>query len=262
MTFVSSVQGEWIEEGQPGYDGGVQPRDRQESPLCCSSGSGRVGLPLIPENQWLSCIEKQERHKARSLDIRKATGLKSLNQGNTSSCWAQCVVQNFHYRQCQLGYGQTPLSPASVAGPVKSFRDVGGMVSQAISHIHGKGIAPQSHYPPNAVGRQSRKYYTEETKQAALGYRATEWWDIEPNNGAELATCLLNGFQVAICYLWMRHAVLAIDLINTTKGLAVLCDNSGYGRNSEGLTIIPQKKAFDFDDAVAISSITATGGPA
>ncbi|MEM9354610.1 MAG: hypothetical protein AAGB04_00215 [Pseudomonadota bacterium] len=262
MTFVSSISGQWIEEGQPGYDGGVVPRDRAESPLCCGAGSGRVELPLIPENEWLECIEQMEAAEARSVDLREQTGLKSLNQGRTNSCWAQCVVQNFHYRQRQLGYTSTPLSSGSVVGPVKKWRNVGGMVSQAIEHIHDDGIVPASMFPANAVGRDSRRYYTDEAVIAAQDYKALDWWDVEPNNGPELATCLLSGFQVGICYLWMRHAVLAIDLVSTPKGLAVLCDNSGYGRDRNGLTVIPIRKAFDFDDAVAIRSITAMGAAA
>jgi len=259
VTFISNISGQWVEEGQPGYDGGVVARDRQESPLCCGSAAERVSLPLIPENEWLGCIEKMEVEQARSVDIRQQAPLKSLHQGQTSSCWIQCVAQNMHYRQSQLGYSRIPLSPCSVGQPIKNWRDKGGMVSEGIEFATEHGFVPQSLFPPNAVGRGAKKFYTDEAIQAAQDHKPLEYWDLELNNGAELATCLLNGFQVAICYLWMSHAVLAIDLISTSKGLAVLCDNSGYGRDRDGLTVIPIKKAFDFDDAVAIRSIKATG---
>jgi len=228
-----------------GFSRGFVPRDYSEYPEGFYAPVS--ALPLIPESEWPERIEAAHEQKTFAMYHRDLSNFSVLDQDGTNYCWANAPVAMVHHLRAQQGLPHVPLSPASVAAPIKNYRNQGGWGSEALEYIREHGIAPQSLWPANAI---SRKYDTPECRAERVKYLATEVFEELPNRSYEhLVTMLLLGYSVAVGYNWWHHEVLAVGLASKDE---TIIDNSwtpDWGDNGRG--ILTRKKAVPDDAVVA-----------
>ena len=226
---------------------GLESRDLDEDPIGGFAKS--FDIPIIPRGEWDDRIEEIEKTRSRLSDLSYAAGLKCLDQNGTNYCWANGPVYCVEVVRVAMGLGVEYLSPASVAAPIKSYRNSGGWGSQALKYIIDKGIVPSKLWPPNAIDSD---YYTTDNLEKAKNYIVTEWYDLESNNFDQLMTCLLLRIPVAVGYNWWSHEVSAIDPIALGGGAyGIRIRNSwGMGYGADGYAILGERKGTP-DDAVA-----------
>lgn len=254
MSFTSELYpGEVIIDEsvtvQPANSGYV-PRDYAVMPRgAVPAGDGKFADPfdisLIPRNEWDARIEELEAKKNRLSDLRLANNIPSLNQGSTNYCWCNAVISAMMILQAKQGGVITPLSPASVAAPIKGYRNQGGWGAEALDYIVKNGVAPVSLWPANAINRQ---YDNAESQAARAKFKILEWWELESQNFDQLATLLLLGIPCPLGLNWWSHEICALDLVKTgsnsygtriwnswgddnygTKGMGVLSESKSRG---------------------------------
>ena len=224
------------------FSRGYEERDWNQSPY----GEGYAApfdIPLIPRSEWRERIEDMEKTESRLSDLCEREGLTVLNQGRTNFCWANGPVHCVEILRLSQGQPKVRLSPASVAAPIKNYRNVGGWGEESLEYIVKHGIVPQELWPQDAISRQ---YQTDRAQKERGKYQVDEWWDLQPRNFDQLMTCLLLRIPVSVAYNWWRHLVMAVDPVALDGGFGIRIRNSwgtrwgrngtavfreGYGRN-------------------------------
>lgn len=256
MSYVSEIY-----EGEPiivdiepevvdapeGMSKGLEKRDLTQDPR--GSVAKTFDLPCIPRSEWDSRIQDIEQTKSRLSDTCYANKLECLDQNGTNYCWANGPVYCVEVVRLMMGLGVEYLSPASVAAPIKNYKNEGGWGTQALRYIIENGIVPSKYWPPNS---RDKSNYTDENLEKAENYIVTEWYDLENDNFDQLMTCLLARIPVAVGYDWWRHEVSAIDPISLGGGeYGIRIRNSwGMGWGKDGYAILKEEKGTP-DDAVA-----------
>lgn len=234
---------------------GYEARDWSKQPFC--SMAGAVALPaIIPRTVWTEKIQAMEASKSRVSDLIIQAGIPPLDQNGTNYCWTNGVVTCIESNRCANGLPYVKLSSASVAAPIKGYRNQGGWGGEALEYIVQHGVAAASMWPPNAI---SRSYFDSTRENAAL-HKVTEWYDLNSRNFDQLMTCLLLRIPVAIGLNWWSHEVAAIDPVVVSPGrYGVRIRNSwgpDYGDN--GFAILTEAKATPDDACAPIVSMAAT----
>ena len=230
-----------------GFSTGLQRRNLDEYPI---GGLAKgFDIPVIPRSEWDDRIEEIEKTKSRLSDLSYANGLKCQDQNGTNYCWANAPVYCVQLVRLTMGLGIEYLSPASVAAPIKNYKNQGGYGSQALKYIIQRGIVPTKYWPPNS--RDRGLYYPKNLKRAK-NYIVTEWYDLDNRNFDQLMTCLLLRIPVAVGYNWWGHEVSAIDPIGLGQdGYGIRIRNSwGMDYGKDGYAVLGEGKATS-DDAVA-----------
>ena len=209
---------------------------------------------LIPRHQWEDRIEELEESESQISDLIRYEKLPTLNQGSTNYCWANAPVACMQIRRLQQNQTTVPLSPASVAAPIKSFRNVGGWGSDAIIYIQRHGVVPVDRWPPNAI---DRRLQTGAAKQAAMKYRVREWVECKPRNLDQAVSLLLRGIPLAAGFNWWGHEVTLTDAIWLDGEVAIRFWNSwGSNWGQGGFGILRGRKMLA-DDLVGVYSARA-----
>lgn len=172
----------------------------------------------------------------------------------SGNCWANGPVTGLHLLQKRDGGEFVSLSPASVAAPIKGFRNVGGWGKEAIEWIQKYGVCPASAWSPNAI---DRRLYNEANKKLALKFRVIDWIECTPRNLNEMMTCLLRRIPVAVGYNWWRHEVCAIDPVYLGRNqYGIRIWNSwGDSWSDRGMSVLTGNKMLPDD---AVSPVTFT----
>lgn len=164
---------------------------------------------LIPRSEWYERAGRLERTGYRLSDFaRKATTVK--NQGYTNYCWANGVVFACEVAQAMQMQKRVQFSPASVAAPIKNYRNRGGWGDQAAEWIEKHGVVPESLWPPNAI---KKEYDTDKSQEVAKRYKITQWNELAPRNLDQLYSALLQCIPCPVGYNWWRHLVCAVDVV-------------------------------------------------
>jgi len=191
------------------YGTGLKERDYNSHPVGYCSQPFR--LPLIPRNEWEDRWQAMKRSKAQTSDLVKRRKVASLNQTQSSYCWAYSSTMATMLTYMRAVQHYVPLSGTSIACKIKGFRNQGGWCTQSLEYITEHGVCRIDDWPQGKEG--IRKDYDSPTAwKAAAKYRVTEWMDLEPGNRDQLITCLLSGLPVATDFNWWGHSVCTIDI--------------------------------------------------
>jgi hypothetical protein len=232
-------------------------RDYKAAPLG-STAMKSFPIPAIDRSEWTQRIANIEAGKQRISDAVTLAALPSKNQQQTNYCWCNAVVGCYEVMRCKNGLELIKFAPASVAAPVKNFRNNGGWGGEALDFMTQSGIAPVEDWggDANAI---NRSLYTQAEKDRAAQFRVTESWELDANNFDQVMTCVLLGLPVAIGLSWWGHEVYAADPVVITPGkYGVRFRNSwgdSYGTN--GFNILTESKATP-DDACCIRALMPT----
>jgi hypothetical protein len=258
MGFVSQLDprtpvvtdDNWRDHVQPpsGNDGpAYYPRDWDAQPLASIPGTSAFPAELlIPRVEWKERIEEKERTKTRLIDLCRASPVKWLHQARTNYCWCYAVVHGVMILRMLSNQPYVRLSPASVAAPIKGYRNQGGWGSQALEFIIQHGVAAEEFWPQNAI---DRRYFEASRENAAL-HKVTEWWDLRPRNFEEKASCLLAGLPVPSGYNWMGHEMCSTDLVVLKNGGFGCIDLNSYSTDGTFDEYVLSESRGSADDAV------------
>lgn len=229
---------------------GLVPRDFSRVPHGAMSFAAKFDLPLIPRSEWTERVAEMERKHTRLSDVADEAGLKSLDQNGTNYCWCNAVITAMQTLRAAQNQPFIALSPASVAAPIKHYRNQGGWGGEALRFIVEHGVAAQEFWPANYW--QSDKYDTPAMRANRARHKVVEWWDLAPRRFDQLMTCLLLRIPVAIGLNWWSHEVCAVDPVVLAKDrYGVRIRNSwGDEYGDRGYAVLTEGRATP-DDAVA-----------
>ena len=237
-----------------GCSRGYAARDYGAVPYASQPYTAPFDLPLIPRDEWPDRIEEMDRTESSLGHLMRAADWRVLNQGRTNFCWINCVAAAMEVLMIRDGGEVVKLSPASVGGPMKGYRNVGHWPTACPAFIAEHGIAPAAVWPPNEI---SRRRDNPETRAARAGIKITEWWDVvEPHDRGRafdrVMTLLLNRIPVAVGLNWWRHAVLFVRPVMPRRNEYGVRGPNSWGPtwNGDGWFTTGGRKATP-DDATA-----------
>jgi hypothetical protein len=227
-------------------------RDLENEPFGSIPYTAPFSGPTIPRHEWPERIREMTMNKSRLSDIRRAAnngkGIPSLNQGRTNYCWAHGPGSAMLLVRAKDNQPFVKLSPASVAAPIKGYRNQGGWGGQALQYIVEHGMASEATWPANSIDRS----HFAGSREDAAKHKVTEWLELARRNFDQLMTCLLRGEPVAIGLNWWRHEVCAVDPVEISPGRfgARIWNSWGDSYGTMGEAVLTESKATP-DDAVA-----------
>lgn len=226
---------------------GRMPRDWQSDPF--GSPFAARSFRNIPRDEWKDQVEARTKAGSLVSNFVRHKKIKPKNQKSIPYCWIFAPVQAVQVQRVLNGQPHVELSPASAGAQIKNFRKVGGWGLEAIKWIEKHGITPTAMWPDTAV---ERRYLTDEAKQAALQYRATEWEDLDRSDFDGLFTALLLGFVCPIGIDRWGHEVLCVDPVVLPNGqFGVLILNSwGESYGEGGFAVLTESWIRSFDSEV------------
>lgn len=166
---------------------------------------------LIDRSEWEDRANEKEKTQSRLSDIIVYKQLPPKNQQRTDLCWSFGVTGAQETVRALMNQPTVSLSPASVAGPVTGWKNVGGWGYNALKQGADKGWVPSKIWPDTAV--TSKNLYTAENQKIALDYRCTEWFKLLPNHLEQAASCVLQNIPVPAGYDWWGHLIFLVDLV-------------------------------------------------
>lgn len=231
-----------------GYSTGHIPRDYSAVPYGAQPFASKFDLPVIPRSEWGDRVKAMEGSSIKDLYLAAvadpAVQMKCKDQNGTNYCWVNAPTMAVELLRLVQNQPYVDLSPASAGGPIKNYRNVGGWGGEALERIVSHGVCASSIWPANGI---SSKYNTQEATTNAALHKVTEWWELEPRNLDQLATCLFYRIPVPIGLNWWGHEVTAVSM--DVDGVWIL-NSWGMGYGSNGLAKLSFSKATP-DDAVA-----------
>lgn len=225
---------------------GLVPRDFQAHPPGYLKGVA-AAFPsdlLVPPADFPALIDLEKETRSSLVDVMKAQGVPSLDQGREGFCWAystSAAVMALHARD---NHRVVPLSGHMVGCIIKGYRNQGGWNAQSLKFATEKGIASQAVWPQQSMSRSNE---TPEMWADARRSRVVEWWDL-PNgaNAAKhaLASLLIRKLPVMIDLNWWSHSIVALRLVSWDP-FEIECRNSwGPDYGEDGFFRLKGSKAI------------------
>lgn len=208
---------------------------------------GDIGIPLIPEDEFVSRIRDQEQSRSNWYHVSIDNDIPCKNQASTNYCWINAPVHCAELiRFLQMMVYQS-YSPASAGARIKNFRNVGGWGSEGLKWMIQHGVNLSSDWPDNAI---QRSYDTPQSQEKALENRIVEFFILK--TWQEIVSCILALIPVAGGYNWWSHEV---TLTHLREDMALGIRNSwGMSWGDKGFGWLEGGRRIP-DDAVAIVSL-------
>jgi len=247
------------DESHPATFGGMRgrnPRDWTKEPFGSLPFAAPFDQPTIPRSEWDERIRDLEKSQSRISDICDAMGVKIKNQGSLSYCWIFATTTAAEIISVIQGRDYVSLSPASVGARIKNFRDEGGWGTEGLKYGVSHGWVTSATWPDTSLNRSNDNAQSDAERKK---HQVDEWWELQPGNFDQLATCLLSLFPVSIGLSWWSHQVCASDLVKLdgSGNYGVRIRNSwGESWSERGQAILTERKATP-DDSVSPRLVTA-----
>jgi hypothetical protein len=238
-------------------------RPRREHPRYAGYGSipGTVPFnssmpPRIPRDEWPERIADLD---ALHGWLTNLIDWPARNQAKTNFCWANGPCTAAEIEAAVQGLAHVEWSAASVACPIKNYRNQGGWGADAVEYLVETGACATAYWPNAAIARQ---YDDQESRADRANRRVLEWVDVPADDFDALATCLLSGYACAVGYDWWGHEVCATRLVQTGKrSYGVEIRNSwgdDWGSKNEhgvgGFSVLSESKGTP-DDCQAVRQV-------
>ncbi len=234
------------ERKSKGYHGMWEPGCRSAKPF------SDLGVPLVPESEWIDRIKEQERYKSNLYHYSLDSSLPCLDQNGTNYCWINGPVHCMEIERLKESGQVVSLSPASAGARIKNFRNVGGWGSQGLEWMIEHGVNETGDWPANAI---DRRYLTDANIESAKRNKVFEYYSLR--SWDEVVSCLLAMIPVAVGYNWWAHEVTATHLVVQSRNVELGIRNSwSMGWGDKGFSVLKGSKKYP-DDAVAIVAINA-----
>lgn len=249
MNEIIINEDNWQAFVNPVVDGeqrmmGLIPRDYEQYPVGYCAAAKPFDLPLIPESEWEERLQARIAAKAQLSDVRNrgmgGQPMPSRDQNGKGYCWAHSSTSAVLICRAMEGQPYADLSAFAVACIIKGFRDQGGWGSQSLEFIAERGIPTSEYWPQQSMKRENDNPKTWENAKL---HRVTEWMDMEPNNKAQLVTCLLSGIPVVSDFNWWGHSVCTLDLVSINPFRTRIWNSWGDKWSENGTGILEGKKA-------------------
>lgn len=231
-----------IQNGERRFFGYTAPPDEYKG-----LGSS-FSFPLIPQSEWDDRIKEMEQNQTRISDMLLQLNIPSLDQDSTNYCWCNSITGCIQVIRAQQNQKYVPLSPASVAAPIKNYTNSGGWGGQALDYIVQNGIAAVSEWPANAI---QRSYFNPSRASASL-HKVQEYYTLDANSSNifdQVMTMLFMRLPVQLGLSWWSHSVMACDPVSFGNGqYGVRFRNSwGDSYGSKGFNTLTKSKAIPGD---------------
>jgi len=189
------------------------------------TGPKPVG-PLIPRSQWVPMIQAGAGLKA--FNALTAAGVKAKNQNGLNYCWVFASTRAMELRRLLEGLPHLELSPESVGGPVKNWRNVGGEAVEAFGQLQSGGACEASFLDAPCSLHPSR--WKAGWQDNAKTHEDVDWYNMPTGSGDEFdqtITLLLQEQPVAAGLDWWGHLVCFVAPVILPDGsVGVLFQNS------------------------------------
>lgn len=237
-----------------GWSRGYEQRDRQSWPVASAPRSKAFDIPLIPRSEWDARIDEMDRTQSSLRHILERNGIDSRDQNGCNYCWTEGVCTAITAIRAAQGQPYVEFSTASVAAPIKGYRNNGGWGGEALEYIVENGISAAQYWPSNTI---SSRFDNEQSRANRKLHKITEWYDIDCSDESvfdAVMTCLLLRLPVAVGYDWWRHEVCALFPVKLGGGkYGIGCRNSwGDSYGDQGFFVLEGRKAIPSDAVVPI----------
>jgi hypothetical protein len=223
---------------------GLIPRPYKTCPVGYLPCAKPFDLPLIPQSEWQDRLDQQVKNKSQLSDVRNrgmnGSPIPSRDQNGRGYCWFHSGTSANLIVRAANNQPYADLSAYAGACIIKNYRDEGGWGSEGIEWQAENGCPTSQFWPQQGT---SRSYDTPEMRANAKLHRVSEWMDLEPNNKAQLVTCLLLGIPVVVDFNWWSHSVCAIDLVSLSPFRIRIWNSWGDSWSENGTGVLEGSKA-------------------
>lgn len=202
---------------------GLVPRDYEANPVGSYAAVPSLkDLKLIPREEWIDRIKKQEADQSSLQHIRRKSGpngghIPALDQNGDGYCWFYSGTGCVMLRRACMGLPYKRLSGHSGAAIIKKGRDEGGWGALSADFIAQFGVADVDHWKEKS---RDIRQDTPETRANMLLYKVDgEWRDLGADvydanfNEDQACTLLLSNNPIQGDFNWWSHSVMLMRLV-------------------------------------------------
>jgi hypothetical protein len=201
-----------------------------------------ASYPLIPRSQWKTLIA--EGRGTFLGDLIRAAKIPAKNQDGLNYCWAYASVSCVEAIRALQGQPFVELSPESVAGPIKNWRNDGGWGQDALDRLASVG-ACRADFMDAPNSRSPRRWAAGWEADCANHKITAAWANIDDGEFDAVMTAALLRLPVSIGLDWWEHQVMItgpVDLGNGKYGVEFRNSwGSDYG--TDGFDTLTEAKA-------------------
>ena len=265
MTAFDGIILEQTDPGKyrQGGNRGYVARDWDAYPFACQAHAAPFPADMIiPRSEWRDRYEAMKRDGTFLSVTVKASGFTVHDQKNTNYCWAQAVVACQEIARIKQNDPHIRLSAASVAAPIKRFKNYGGWGSEALDYTVENGTATDATWAEATIRPSGIAISRADAERKH--FRSLEFYELPP--GGDMLDCFVSAlfrrWPCAPGYNHWRHQVCATD-----PWLAPSGKWGSYGPNSwsanwgdAGWYRLEGRKSIP-DDCICLHSMTPSPGP-
>lgn len=222
----------------------AMPRTRPYGSLAGCRAFG-ADFQTIPRHEWSARIKDMEKYKSRLSDL---ITWKAKDQNGTNYCWMFGVVGALETQRKVQGVPYVELSPASAAGPITGYQNVGGWGGDALEYLSQHGCCNAKLWPTCAI---NRNLMNDAVREDYKNHKVLEYWEGEDRNFDQIMTLAFMRFASPLGLDWWRHLVFGCDPVEIEPGRFGLrirnshSDNNG-AKNDHGVggfMVLAEEKA-------------------